>query len=177
MLYWFVILPHISILHIKFPQVSQSNSPYYLWSKNDTKVIFMNVVFLAQNLGDKVNRAGGTKRLQGLVIQICQIYSRDQWYKKYQTCCCIQLFWDEKYLFLYSVILFHFKTGKVITLFSTNNELTDLFLKKKVLYWNTIHREGNSHLVNARHNAECFTHITLSCWYLVIKFQIISIRS
>lgn len=69
-------ISNFSFSYNKFPQVSQSNSLYYLLSKNNTTVIFMNVVLLVHNLGDEVNRAGRTKRIPGLVIKICQIYPR-----------------------------------------------------------------------------------------------------
>ena len=56
----------------RYLYISQSNYPYYLWSKNDTKIVFMTTVLLEQDLGEEENRVTGTKGIPGLVIQIYQ---------------------------------------------------------------------------------------------------------
>lgn len=123
----------------RFPHVSQSNSPYYLWSKNDTKMLFMNVALLVQNLAEEVNRAAGTKGIPGLVIQIYQTTLKINGMKGIKHIAVFSyLGMKNVTLLLYSVIFFHLKTRKVVTLVVTKSEQQLIYLSRRKCYEKTL---------------------------------------
>lgn len=91
----------------------------------------MNVILPVRYLGEEVNGAGGTMGIPGLIIQIYQTTPKTNGMKS-TKCVAVLSYLGMKNvkLLLYSVILFHFKTRKVITSAVTESVTADLFIKK-----------------------------------------------
>lgn len=95
----------------------------------------MNVVLLVQNLAEEVNRAAGTKGIPGLVIQIYQTTLKISGMKGIKHIAVFSyLGMKNVTLLLYSVIFFHLKTRKVVTLVVTKSEQQLIYLSRRKCY-------------------------------------------